>query len=326
MNEDKNTKNRSEQKQNETTDKEIVSKEDEQRIHIIHNGIPNAVIDFGDRGRSMLNKTIDVSSELHQQKLLDIEAKQKLFIDNEIRNLPERWQIRFDGSGYPCALINAWGDERVIPTAEEILVEHEKFLCASNMHIIENYVRHRYAELGLSEAQFTKKLGFRNFKKAQKRLKYLFDAQWQFTEEIIQLLPAALEVPVETVTHFVEQTKIDLRNRFEIERRKTFHPFAALITEKSRPSSITIAGLSGAFSYRNIDISDIEESQYIKYIVERMASRPNELRIVRGFFGEISGIAVNYTPDITVKFDLNGDFISTLDGNFYPSQCIMSFS
>ena len=94
--------------------------------------------------------------------------------------------------------------------------------------------------------------------------------------------------------------------------RATFVPHAIIETERSRPSQITICGMVGGvrrFRYVFFDAS-APEGTWPRVALEAMwalihsfyTGRPAATAVP--FFGEPTGLTVNYTPDLAVTYDL----------------------
>ena len=89
-------------------------------------------------------------------------------------------------------------------------------------------------------------------------------------------------------------------------------PHAIIETERSRPSQITICGMAGGagrFRYVFFDASGPEDA-WPRVALEAMwalirsfyTDRPAATAVP--FFGEPTGLTVNYTPDLAVTYDL----------------------
>jgi len=96
-----------------------------------------------------------------------------------------------------------------------------------------------------------------------------------------------------------------------------FKPHAYLLGTDSRPSSITIFGLTGG------------AERWLKIPLD-VSQRPvtfarQALKFVRRtpvvpFFGPTTGFVVNYTPDQAVRFDLNGKPVDRLRYAYSPGE------
>lgn len=107
----------------------------------------------------------------------------------------------------------------------------------------------------------------------------------------------------------------ELAKRAEEERadyRANFVPHAIIETEASRPSQITIYGIIGGhqrFRYVFFDAST-PEAEWPRVALGEMwemirsfyPDRPEVTAVP--FFGEPTGVTVNYTPDLAITYDL----------------------
>jgi hypothetical protein len=134
---------------------------------------------------------------------------------------------------------------------------------------------------------------------------------------LISGLPGALGLPPDTVDAAARETQqiLDDEARIaaaerEAEWRASFQPSAYLLGTETRPSSITMFGISGG-SQRWLRIPLDLTQPAITYasqahaVVRRTPITP--------FFGRTIGCIVNYTPDFAVRFDLNGDPVEMFD-------------
>jgi hypothetical protein len=187
---------------------------------------------------------------------------------------------------------------------------------------IEVFIRHRIQELGLTEEAFILKMTMHNFKRKQKKLHHLFNAQWSFAEQLLPYLAGALNVPESTIDYVIAQTKADIDHRHDVQRRINFQPRAFFMTKLSIPTSITMVALAGVTRY--VDISDLDEQDYLKHVKQWIQKYPNKMRMINGFFGGVLGFCIAYTPDLTVHFDLQGNFIDTSSNGMLPGHCIIN--
>lgn len=187
---------------------------------------------------------------------------------------------------------------------------------------IEVFVRHRIQELGLTEEAFILKMTMRNFKRKQKKLHHLFNAHWSLAEQLLPFLAGALNVPEATIDYVIAQTKADIDHRHDVQRRINFQPRAYFLTKLSIPTSITMVALAGVTRY--IDIADCNEQDYIEHVMVYLQKYPNKMSMLIGFFGGVLGFCIAYTPDLTVHFDLQGNFIDTSSNGILPGHCTIS--
>ena len=100
-------------------------------------------------------------------------------------------------------------------------------------------------------------------------------------------------------------------------RRASFGPSAYLLGTETRPTQITIYGISGgAERWRRIPL-DLSQPAvtFVKQALIVVRKTP-----VVPFFGPTIGFVVNYSPDRAVRFDLAGNPVAMLDRAYEPGQ------
>ena len=107
----------------------------------------------------------------------------------------------------------------------------------------------------------------------------------------------------------------ELAKRAEEERadyRANFVPHAIIETEQRRPSQITIYGMAGGDArFRTVFFdASAPEAEWPRVALEAMRAKlrsfyPDRPEVTAvPFFGEPTGLTVNYTPDLAVTYDL----------------------
>ena len=107
-----------------------------------------------------------------------------------------------------------------------------------------------------------------------RRLERLYAGDVSKGQTLIRALPAVLAVPAETVNKVVEDTQQQLRETENEAWRRLFKPHAIILTEHYRPQTMFVAAFPA--------------------------------------FGRPIGVVVNYTPDRTVMFSLEGKALEIL--------------
>jgi hypothetical protein len=141
---------------------------------------------------------------------------------------------------------------------------------------------------------------------------------------VIDALPAALEVDknvVEKASAATAEIIAETNRLAEAERdaawRASFKPHAYLVGSESRPSQITIYGITGG-PERWLKIPLDLSQPPVTYAVqahEFVAKTP-----LVPFFGKTTGYIVNYTPDSAVRFDFDGNPVEHFDRAYKPGQ------
>ena len=92
----------------------------------------------------------------------------------------------------------------------------------------------------------------------------------------------------------------------EIIDHTDFRPHAIIITERTLPSQVWVAAVLGVEKILRLDF-DLSQapSTYLRQALEKMPS-------ITPAFGRPIGVAINYTPDHAIKYDLDGRILETL--------------
>jgi hypothetical protein len=190
---------------------------------------------------------------------------------------------------------------------------------------IEALILDRSKALGLSRADLVRRAGYRNVAKGLRRLAELCAGEMKATASLIVGLPAALELPTtdvitdairQTIQQLVEAARIAEKER-EAAWRATFRPCAYLLGIETRPSQITIYGMTGG-SERWLKIP-LDLSRPAVTFASRAFAVASRTPVVP-FFGKTIGFIVNYTPDFAVGFDLKGDPVEAFDHAYVPGD------
>jgi hypothetical protein len=150
--------------------------------------------------------------------------------------------------------------------------------------------------------------GYVNLSKGHRRLDELLAGDLHCSRGLIERLPAVLDVPTEVVAEAVAETKRLQAEAREAAWRAAFVPHAIALTEKERPSSITMAAFSGMDRRKRIDFTPgLPPVTYLQ-----QALRTTRQRSPITFYGEVVGVIVNYSPDRAIKYDMAGNIIEVL--------------
>ncbi len=185
---------------------------------------------------------------------------------------------------------------------------------------IQLLIEDRIRVLGLRRQDVARRAGYTNLSKGCRRLDELLAGDLHTTRGLIDRLPAALDVPAETVNEAVAETK---RQRWAAEDaawRAAFKPHGIILTEHERPTSITMAAISGADRKLWVDFEP--GSPHLTYI--RQALDAVKRRSPISFYGAAVGVIINYSPDEAVHFDLNGKPVAILPAAHRLDQLTVS--
>ena len=110
-------------------------------------------------------------------------------------------------------------------------------------------------------------------------------------------------------------------DRRDAEWRAAFKPHAYLLGTHTRPSSITIFGISGgAKRWLNIPL-DLEQPP-VTFATQALGF-VRQTPVVP-FFGPTTGFVINYTPDRAVRFDLEGNPVECLPCAYFPGDVTLT--
>src|ERR1700730_17674406 len=124
-------------------------------------------------------------------------------------------------------------------------------MMSSNHLAIEMLITERCRDLGLSRADIVRRAGLKNVAKGLRRLDGLYAGDLDKATVLICGLPAALELPTETVDIAIKESKQQLEESAPIaaaEREAawlaSFQPCAYLLGTETRPTQIIFFAIS----------------------------------------------------------------------------------
>ena len=180
--------------------------------------------------------------------------------------------------------------------------------------------------LGLGRNETGRRCGFKNLAKALQRIDGVChgDLDLLGAKMVLHNLAVALEVDKDLVEKAIRSTAeiIDKTERhgefaWDAAWRASFKPHAYLVGSESRPSQITIYGVTGGperWLKIPLDLSQPPVTYAVQAhdFVKKMPVVP--------FFGKTTGYIVNYTPDSALSFDLDGDPVEHFNRAYRPGQ------
>jgi hypothetical protein len=195
--------------------------------------------------------------------------------------------------------------------------------------MLEQYPIHALIEsrckaLGIRRGELARRCGFRNVEKGLRRIDALCEGDLASpgSVKVMCALPAALELDKSVVeqalqktAEIVAQEECQAAAERDAAWRASFKPSAYLLGTKTRPSQITIYGLTGG-SERwlkiplDLSLPPVTFAAQAHEVVRRTP-------FVQ-FFGPTTGFIVNYTPDDAVRYDLNGEPVEHRDAAYRP--------
>ena len=215
---------------------------------------------------------------------------------------------------------------------------------------IESFIRARLAELGLSDAEFLHRLGYRKLRKGREHLQHLYLGCFDH-RHLVQRLPLALDLPQSAVRAVVEETGRQLSAAEEAAYRADFEPHAVILTERLIPQPIFIVAFIGVSRLLRIDFDLTEQPETFvaealdgltrkllefdpdlsaagftpdlirhrgviellgEALGERFAPEVIRRRATLPAFGAPTGFVINYAPDHAIRYDLDGHAVETL--------------
>lgn len=166
--------------------------------------------------------------------------------------------------------------------------------------------------LGWSEQEFIRRLGYANSSKAQRRIANLHAGDWVAVRGLLEKLPTVLGVSDDEVQAAVDQHRLELANAANTRARATFTPKAFILTDPDRPRQITLCGVTGGTRSREIDLTDIPETEYLPHAFRELHNTARMLKL-RLFFDKPIGVRINYRFDLSKTFDLHANLLATHD-------------
>ena len=191
---------------------------------------------------------------------------------------------------------------------------------------IQELIEARMKQIGLGRGELASRCGYKNVAKGLRRIDALCegDIDSEGATMVIRALPAALEIDKSKVAAALQETAeiIEEEERRyvaaqEAAWRASFVPDAYLRGTDTRPSSITIFGVSGG-ARRWLRIP-LDTSLPPATFAAQALAVAKETAIVP-FHGFTTGFIVNYAPDRAVRFDLNGEPVETFDRAHQPGH------
>lgn len=200
-----------------------------------------------------------------------------------------------------------------------------------------NLVTARMKEIGLSRHAFIERCGYKNTGKGLRRLDAIWDGDLssKISCAILAAAPAILDISPETVAAAVSESvsrREQSAQKAEAERavaaakrdvawRASFQPDAYLLGTASRPSQITIYGMTGG-AKRWLSIPLDLSKPPVTLAAQALAVARQTPQAP--FFGSTTGFVVNYTSDRAVLFDLDGHPKEIFDHAYMPGEVSLS--
>jgi hypothetical protein len=154
--------------------------------------------------------------------------------------------------------------------------------------------------------------GYKNITVGLKRLKQLFNAEYESARGLIEKMLPVLDVSLEQIEKSILELKQQQLLEAEIAYKASFKPHFIIRTANAcRPKQIFIAGLLNASQYISDSFpSDLNDKEYIVHALNHLNS--NVDNIIK-LFHEPVDVVINYAYDKAEVVSLSGQHISYLD-------------
>jgi len=171
-------------------------------------------------------------------------------------------------------------------------------------------IKSRCNELGWSQNQFLRNVGYADASKAKRRFDALQFGDWKSAQGLLEKLPMVLGITQEEVDAAVNLRKTEISVALLEKQRAAFTPKALIITDPDRPRQITMCAVCNGTRHREIKLENIPVDEYISFAFQELKNE-ERMKMVGFFFGKAVGIRINYTFDLSKTFDLDGNHLST---------------
>lgn len=160
--------------------------------------------------------------------------------------------------------------------------------------------------------------GYANIEKGLRRYQELLHGNLSNCETITNSLPAIFGCSPKEVARVLDDTRYVVIGRQERDFRLAFTPHVIWACDRTRPSSITFAGMFNAAARLRFDPEDLDCPAELS--TQAVRSRPEGVPL----FGPTRGFYVNYSPDLAVLFDKSGYPVKVLDDCVRPGHSTAS--
>lgn len=177
---------------------------------------------------------------------------------------------------------------------------------------IKDLIDLRCNELSISYNDLIIKTGVSNVAKGHRRLQQLFDGDFIASKGLIEKLPEALGVDPALLDETIRVSAQQISDEVEADWRANFKPHALAITANNgRPRQITMAALCNAGRHVHIQFPEgMNPSNFKDYALKAVRKRAV---VLSNFFYPLEGFVVNYTPDLAIKYCLQGEEIGVIN-------------
>ena len=186
-------------------------------------------------------------------------------------------------------------------------MQEDAMASTSESNPITTLITSRCQELGLTRAQLVKRTGYKDVSKGIRRLEELLLGELQSNKYLIQGLPAALDLAANVIARAIEKTRRQIAQEEEAAWRASFKPHAIILTVRKRPEPIFLAALIGVDRLLRVDFNpEGDHESFVQRALQGMQRILVKWGGVVPAFGRPTGIIINYTPDYSIRFGLDG--------------------
>jgi hypothetical protein len=189
---------------------------------------------------------------------------------------------------------------------------------------IQQLIESHCSKQNISYKELITRTGYSNVSVGLKRLKQLFDADFQSARGLIQKLPKVLNIDISIIEQAIADTLAQLRLDADQHYRMNFKPnFIIRTANRGRPKQVFIAGILNASEYITSEFPEhLSVDQYIGYAVEFFDKNKRQLL---GFYYAPEDIVINYSPDSADVFSLTGNKVKHLEHSVLNGRLSIQF-
>lgn len=183
---------------------------------------------------------------------------------------------------------------------------------------IVDFLESNMSDKGLSPKALIAAAGYTNITKGLRRYEQVLSGDFSNCNEIIDKLPEIFGCPSEDVARVLDDTRYVVQGRHDRDFRLVFKPHVIWACTNTRPTSIAMAGASNAGRFLRFDPENLDLPA--EFSTQAVQARPEGVPL----FGRTHGFYVNYSPDVAVLFDKEGEPVQVLDACVRPGYSTAS--
>ncbi len=183
---------------------------------------------------------------------------------------------------------------------------------------IVGFLESNMAAKGLLPKTLVAAAGYTNITKGLRRYEEMLQGNLSHCETIADGLPGIFGCSPEEVARILDDTRYVVRGRRDRDFRLAFTPHVIWACTSTRPSSITFAGMFNVAARLRFDPENLDIPA--EFSTQAVQARPEGVPL----FGRTHGFYVNYSPDVAVLFDKDGEPVQVLDACVRPGYSTAS--